>query len=66
MNDLFYHFLYCLQPAMRNKIQIFSLDSDHDLDDTIFKAIIQGIPFVRRRSNEVRCIFLTFVSFIYL
>ncbi len=43
MNDLFYYFLYCLQPAIRNKIQIFSLDSDHDLDDTIFQAIIQGI-----------------------
>ena len=42
MNKLFYYFLYCLQPAIRNKIQIFSLDSDHDLDDTIFEAIIQG------------------------
>ncbi len=43
INELFYYFLYCLQPAIRNKIQIFSLDSDHDLDDTIFEAIIQGI-----------------------
>jgi hypothetical protein len=43
MNDLFHYFLYCLQPAIRNKIQIFSLDNDHDLDDTIFQAIIQGI-----------------------
>jgi len=43
MDDLFHYFLYCLQPAIRNKIQIFSLNSDHDLDDTIFEAIIQGI-----------------------
>jgi hypothetical protein len=43
IDDLFYYFLYCLQPAIRNKIHIFSLDSDHDLDDTIFQAIIQGI-----------------------
>ena len=25
MNELFYCFLYCLQPAIRNKIKIFSL-----------------------------------------
>jgi hypothetical protein len=43
MDDLFHYFLYCLQPAIRNKIKIFSLNSDHDLDDTIFEAIIQGI-----------------------
>lgn len=42
INKLFYYFLYCLQPAIRNRIRIFSLDSDHDLDDTIFEAIIQG------------------------
>ncbi len=42
-------FLYCLQPANRNKIQIFSLDSDRDLDDTIFEAIIQGIFFYNKR-----------------
>ena len=43
MNNLLDYFLYCLQPAMRNRIQIFSLDSNFDLDDTIFEAIIQGI-----------------------
>lgn len=42
INDLFYYFLYCLQPSLRNRIQIFSLDSNYDLDDTIFEAIIQG------------------------
>lgn len=42
MDQLLNYFLYCLQPAIRNKIQIYSLDSDHDLDDTIFEAIIQG------------------------
>lgn len=42
MNDLFNRFLYCLQPAVRSKIHIYSLDSDHDLDDTIFEAIIEG------------------------
>jgi hypothetical protein len=43
MDDLYNYFLYCLQPAVRTKIRIFSLDSDHDLDDIIFEAIIQGI-----------------------
>jgi hypothetical protein len=47
INKLLKYFLFCLQPAVRNKIQIYSLDSDHDLDDTIFKAIIQSI-FVDR------------------
>jgi hypothetical protein len=42
MNNLFNSFLYCLQPAIRSKIQVYSLDDDHDLDDTIFEAIIQG------------------------
>jgi len=42
MNDLFNYFLYCLQPAIRSKIRVYSLDSDHNLDDTIFEAIIQG------------------------
>ena len=42
LDELFLVFLYCLQPAIRNRIRIFSLDSDHDLDDTIFEAIIQG------------------------
>jgi hypothetical protein len=43
MDELFHYFLYCLQPAIRSKIRIFSLESDHDLDDTIFEAIIQGM-----------------------
>lgn len=34
--------LYCLQPALRPKVHIYSLESDYDLDDTIFEAIIQG------------------------
>jgi len=42
MNSLFNYFLYCLQPAVRSKIRVYSLDGDHDLDDTIFEAIIQG------------------------
>jgi len=46
MDNFLNSFLYCLQPANRNKIQIFSLDSDRDLDDTIFEAIIQGIFFL--------------------
>ncbi len=41
-NDLFNSFLYCLQPAVRSMIRIYSLDSNHDLDDTIFEAIIAG------------------------
>ncbi|UJR10750.1 hypothetical protein I4U23_014938 [Adineta vaga] len=41
IDKLFKYFLFCLQPAIRCKIQIYSLDSDHDLDDTIFEAIIQ-------------------------
>lgn len=39
---LFHCILYCLQPAVRPRIRIYSLDSDHDLDDTIFEAIIHG------------------------
>ena len=39
---LFNEFLYCLQPAVRSRIRVYSLDDDHDLDDTIFEAIIQG------------------------
>lgn len=42
IENLLDYFLYCLQPAVRKKIHIFSLDSDCDLDDTIFQAIIQG------------------------
>ena len=42
LKDLSNAFLYCLQPAMRSKIRVYSLDSDYDLDDTIFEAIIQG------------------------
>lgn len=42
LDELFLVFLYCLQPAVRSKIQVFSLDGDYDLDDTIFQAIIQG------------------------
>jgi hypothetical protein len=34
--------LQCLHPAMRSNIRVYSLDSDHDLDDTIFEAIIHG------------------------
>ncbi|CAF1532094.1 unnamed protein product [Adineta ricciae] len=41
INHLFKCFLFCLQPAIRCKIQVYSLDGDHDLDDTIFVAIIQ-------------------------
>lgn len=40
---LFNDFLYCLQPAVRARIHIYSLDSDQTLDDTIFEAIIKGI-----------------------
>lgn len=42
-NHLFNCFLYCLQPAVRSKIRVYSIDSDHNLDYTIFEAIIQGI-----------------------
>ena len=42
VGDLLVYLLYCLQPAVRSKIRIFSLESDHKLDDTIFEAIIQG------------------------
>jgi hypothetical protein len=42
IEELLDYFLYCLQPAVRKKIHTFSLDSDCDLDDTIFQAIIQG------------------------
>ena len=42
MDQLYFKILYCLQPNVRKKIKIFSLDSDRDLDDTIFEAIIQG------------------------
>ena len=48
LKKLLGYFLYCLQPAVRTKIQVFSLDGEHDLDDTIFQAIIQG-SFVRSR-----------------
>ena len=54
IDDLFYYFLYCLQPAIRTRIQIFSLESDHDLDDTIFQAIIQGR---NERSHSFESIF---------
>ncbi|UJR35044.1 hypothetical protein I4U23_027820 [Adineta vaga] len=40
--ELFHCILYCLQPAVRSKIRIYSLDSDLDLDDTIFEAIIHA------------------------
>ncbi|CAF3545225.1 unnamed protein product, partial [Rotaria sp. Silwood2] len=42
MEQLFKYFLYCLQPAVRCKIRIFSLDSNESLDDTIFEAIVQA------------------------
>ncbi|CAF1054407.1 unnamed protein product [Adineta steineri] len=42
IDTLLKYFLFCLQPTIRRKIQIFSLDSDRDLDDTIFEAIIQA------------------------
>ena len=42
VDELFHHILYCLQPAVRSRIRIFSLDGDLDLDDTIFEAIIHG------------------------
>ncbi|CAF2128607.1 unnamed protein product [Rotaria magnacalcarata] len=42
MDRLFKYFLYCLQPAVRSKIRIYSLDSDQPLDDTIFEAIIEA------------------------
>ena len=47
LTKLLSYFLYCLQPAVRTKIQVFSLDGDHDLDDTIFQAIIQGLSLLR-------------------
>ena len=51
---LFNDFLYCLQPAVRSRIQVYSLDSDQTLDDTIFEAIIQGIshPFSSLKSHH--------------
>ncbi|CAF1110172.1 unnamed protein product [Rotaria sordida] len=49
MDELFNYFLYCLQPAIRNKIQIYSLESNYDLDDTIFEAIIQA---KQKKSSE--------------
>lgn len=42
LKDLLKSFLFCLQPVFRSKIHIYSLDSEYDLDDTIFEAIIQG------------------------
>ena len=45
------YFLYCLQPAVRKKIHIFSLNSDRDLDDTIFQAIVQSRSTVLSRSH---------------
>ena len=41
-DELFHCILYCLQPAVRSRIRIYSLDNDRDLDDTIFEAIIHG------------------------
>ena len=57
IDKLLKDFLFCLQPAVRTKIKIFSLDSDRDLDDTIFEAIIQG------RSLHERWIFPRLMSF---
>ncbi|CAF1134485.1 unnamed protein product [Rotaria sp. Silwood1] len=42
INELFKYFLYCLQPAVRSRIRIFSLDSNESLDDTIFEAIVDA------------------------
>ncbi|CAM2727627.1 unnamed protein product [Rotaria socialis] len=42
MDNLFKSFLYCLQPAIRSKIRIFSLDSGQNLNDTIFEAIVEA------------------------
>ena len=42
LKDLLKSLLFCLQPVLRSKIHIYSLDSEYDLDDTIFEAIIQG------------------------
>ena len=56
IDELLNCFLYCLQPAVRKKIHTFSLDSDCDLDDTIFQAIIQG------RSSVVDVSIETFFS----
>lgn len=42
MNELYKCFIYCLQPAVRSKIRVYSLDSEEHLDDTIFEAIIEG------------------------
>ncbi|CAF4117301.1 unnamed protein product [Rotaria sp. Silwood2] len=50
MDELFNYFLYCLQPAVRHKIQIYSLESNHDLDDTIFEAIIQA---KQKKNSEI-------------
>ncbi|CAF0911252.1 unnamed protein product [Rotaria sp. Silwood1] len=50
MDELFNYFLYCLQPAVRSKIQIYSLESNHDLDDIIFEAIIRA---KEKKSSEI-------------
>ncbi|CAF4967766.1 unnamed protein product [Rotaria sp. Silwood1] len=40
IDELLEYFLYCLQPTVRSKIRIFSLDSKESLDDTILEAIV--------------------------
>ncbi|CAF0766794.1 unnamed protein product [Rotaria sp. Silwood1] len=42
IDELHKYFLYCLQPAVRSKIRIFSLDSNESLDNTIFEAIVEA------------------------
>ncbi|CAF1230161.1 unnamed protein product [Rotaria sordida] len=42
IDKLLEYFLYCLQPTVRSKIRIFSLDSNESLDDTIFEVIIHA------------------------
>ncbi|CAF4338765.1 unnamed protein product, partial [Rotaria sordida] len=51
MDELFNYFLYCLQPAIRNKIQIYSLESNYDLDDRSHSDITRVI--ISKISNEV-------------
>ena len=31
--------MYCLQPAVRSSIDVFNLDSDENLSETIFRSI---------------------------
>ena len=42
MKEAYQHVIFCLQPAVRSSISFFSLDTDTNLSEAIFRSICKG------------------------